>query len=220
MKVHVSLPALNQLLDPRWKEILASSLPLLDVLDKEIDFISCVPRKELILKAFECDPEEVSVVIFGQDPYPNPNHATGLAFSVNEDIAKLPASLRNIFKEISTDIGDFKISNGNLDFLSQQGVMLLNRGLTLDLRNKEVHPLWYEFTRNVAQVLANMGIVGVFWGNQAQELAHFFPEERKVIGIHPSPLSAYRGFFGSKPFSQVNKILISEGRHAIKWTKQ
>jgi uracil-DNA glycosylase len=80
--------------------------------------------------------------------------------------------------------------------------------------------LWYEFTNNVAQVLANMGIVGVFWGNQAQELAQFFPRERKVVGVHPSPLSAYRGFFGSKPFSQVNKILISEGKQTIKWTKQ
>jgi uracil-DNA glycosylase len=179
-----------------------------------------VPQKNQIFKAFECDPNQVVVVIFGQDPYPNAHHAMGLAFSVNEDVKKLPSSLRNIFTELRSDIGFREIQNGDLSYLSQQGVMLLNRGLTLDLNSKKIHPLWYEFTVIVAQVLAKKGVVGIFWGKQAQELAEYFPENRRVLGVHPSPLSAYRGFFGSKPFSRTNEILKAENKKQIVWTKQ
>jgi uracil-DNA glycosylase len=214
------LPALSQLLDLRWRELLPSTIPILAKLEKEIDFLNSVPSKDLIFRAFECDPKDVSVVIFGQDPYPNDEHAMGLAFSVKNDVEKLPPSLRNIFSELNDDIGGTPPQKGDLTYLSSQGVMLLNRGLTLDLRSKTSHLLWHQFTDEVAQVLAKLGAVGVFWGKQAQELARFFPENKRIVGVHPSPLSAYRGFFGSKPFSAVNKILQSENKKPIAWTKQ
>lgn len=214
------MPALSQLLDLRWRELLPSTIPILAKLEKEIDFLNSVPSKDLIFRAFECDPKDVSVVIFGQDPYPNDEHAMGLAFSVKNDVEKLPPSLRNIFSELNDDIGGTPPQKGDLTYLSSQGVMLLNRGLTLDLRSKTSHLLWHQFTDEVAQVLAKLGAVGVFWGKQAQELARFFPENKRIVGVHPSPLSAYRGFFGSKPFSAVNKILQSENKKPIAWTKQ
>ncbi len=214
------MPALSQLLDLRWRELLPSTIPILAKLEKEIDFSNSVPSKDLIFRAFECDPRDVSVVIFGQDPYPNDDHAMGLAFSVKNDVEKLPPSLRNIFSELNDDIGGTPPQKGDLTYLSSQGVMLLNRGLTLDLRSKTSHLLWHQFTDEVAQVLAKLGAVGVFWGKQAQELARFFPENKRIVGVHPSPLSAYRGFFGSKPFSAVNKILLSENKKPIAWTKQ
>ncbi len=214
------MPALSQLLDLRWRELLPSTIPILAKLEKEIDFLNSVPSKDLIFRAFECDPRDVSVVIFGQDPYPNDDHAMGLAFSVKNDVEKLPPSLRNIFSELNDDIGGTPPQKGDLTYLSSQGVMLLNRGLTLDLRSKTSHLLWHQFTDEVAQVLAKLGAVGVFWGKQAQELARFFPENKRIVGVHPSPLSAYRGFFGSKPFSAVNKILLSENKKPIAWTKQ
>lgn len=213
------MPALNELLDKRWASLLDSSFDVLQKLDREIDFNNCVPRKEAIFRAFECDPHEVSVVIFGQDPYPNADHAMGLSFSVDENVSKLPASLKNIFREMRDDIGDQPIS-GDLSFLSKQGVMLLNRGLTIDLKTKNVHPLWFDFTNDVAEILGTLDVIGVFWGSKAQELAHFFPENKRIIGVHPSPLSAYKGFFGSKPFSQVNKILNEANKKSIVWTKQ
>lgn len=214
------MPALSQLLDRRWRELLPSTIVILEELEKEIDFSNSVPSKNLIFRAFECDPKDVSVVIFGQDPYPNDEHAMGLAFSVKREVEKLPPSLRNIFTELNNDIGGTPPQNGDLTYLSSQGVMLLNRGLTLDLKSRISHPLWHQFTDEVAQVVAQLGAVGVFWGNQAQELAQFFPENKRIVSVHPSPLSAYRGFFGSKPFSAVNKILLSENKKPIVWTKQ
>lgn len=219
MRAHDSLPALSDYLDPRWRELLLNSTEILSKLEDEIDFSQNVPRKELVFKAFDCDPKSISVVIFGQDPYPNELHAMGLAFSVGDDVEILPASLRNIFTELRSDIGCPAPTTGNLSFLSEQGVMLLNRGLTLNLKDRRVNPLWYEFTDEVAQVLAKLGVVGIFWGNQAQELAKYFPQTRRILGVHPSPLSAYKGFFGSKPFSIANKILLSENKPAINWIK-
>ena len=214
------MPALSELLDPRWKELIPNADSLLSKLDEEIDFSKSLPNKDLIFKAFECDPKSVSVVIFGQDPYPNAEHAMGLAFSVKKNIRKLPASLRNIFVEIKSDIGGADPVDGDLAYLSEQGVMLLNRGLALELEGKKVSPLWYQFTNEVAKILGTMGVVGIFWGNRAQELVEYFPANKRILSAHPSPLSAYKGFFGSKPFSKVNNILYSEGKKPIEWTKQ
>lgn len=220
MRVRDFLPALSEYLDPRWRVLLPNSAQILEKLENEIDFSQSVPSKELIFKAFECNPKDVSVVIFGQDPYPNQSHAMGLAFSVTDDVSPLPASLRNIFLELISDIGGDVPNAGDLSYLSEQGVMLLNRGLTLDLKTKKVHPLWYEFTDEVAQVLAKLGVVGIFWGKQAQELAKYFPVNKRILGVHPSPLSAYKGFFGSKPFSKANEILLADDKTAINWTEQ
>jgi uracil-DNA glycosylase len=220
MKAHDSLPALSELLDPRWKELIPEANLLLAKLEEDVDFSKSVPSKDLIFKAFECDPKSVSVVIFGQDPYPNAEHAMGLAFSVKKNIRKLPASLRNIYAEIKSDIGGADPVDGDLTYLSEQGVMLLNRGLTLEPESRKVSPLWYQFTTEVAKVLGTMGVVGIFWGNQAHELVKYFPENKRILSAHPSPLSAYRGFFGSKPFSTVNKILVTQNKKTIEWTKK
>ena len=211
---------LRNCLDIRWHKLLEPSLYILDSLDKVLDFKTSVPKPEKIFTAFQCDPESVKVVIFGQDPYPNPNHAMGLSFSIPTEVEKFPASLRNIYTEMLSDVGGKMPESGDLTYLANQGVMLLNRGLSISLPEKSVNPLWYQFTNHVAEVLATIGVVGIFWGNQAQELAHFFPEYKRIVSPHPSPLSAYRGFFGSKPFSQVNSILKSENKDQINWTSK
>jgi uracil-DNA glycosylase len=219
MKVHDSLPVLSDYLDARWKKLLPTSIEILNKLEEDIDFSTSVPEKHSIFKAFECDPESVSVVIFGQDPYPSAQNAMGLAFSVRDSVQKIPGSLRNIFSEIENDVGGAAPVNGDLTYLQDQGVMLLNRGLTLDLKTNRVNPLWFEFTNEVAKVLGAAGVVGIFWGHQAQELSKYFPEDKRIMSVHPSPLSAYRGFFGSKPFSSAKKILKSENKKTIEWTK-
>ena len=220
MKVIDSSPVLRDLLDVRWHTLLAPSLHVLDELDKVLDFKASVPATKYIFRAFDCEPTSIKVVIVGQDPYPNRDHAMGLSFSIPPSVKKIPPSLKNIYTEMHSDVGGFSPDTGDLRYLTDQGVMLLNRGLSITLPDKKVNSLWYEFTDLVAQVLAEQGVIGVFWGNQAQEIAHYFPKEKQILSVHPSPLSAYRGFFGSKPFSAVNRILKSENKSLIKWTKQ
>ena len=220
MKVIDSSPVLRDLLDVRWHTLLAPSLHVLDELDKVLDFKASVPATEDIFRAFECEPTSIKVVIVGQDPYPNSDHAMGLSFSIPPNVKKIPPSLKNIYTEMHNDVGGISPDIGDLRYLADQGVMLLNRGLSITLPDKKVNSLWYEFTDLVAQVLAEQGVIGIFWGNQAQEIAHYFPKEKQILSVHPSPLSAYRGFFGSKPFSAVNRILKSENKPLIKWTKQ
>ncbi|MSW59718.1 MAG: uracil-DNA glycosylase [Actinobacteria bacterium] len=216
----VSSLVLRDLLDPRWHKLLAPSLNLLDELEGVCDFAKSAPTRENIFRAFNCEPASVKVLIVGQDPYPNSDHAMGLSFSVPANVKKIPPSLRNIFTEMLSDVGGSAPSNGNLAYLADQGVMLLNRCLTINLPDKKVDGRWHGFTDQVARVLAEQGVIGIFWGSHAQELAHYFPKDKRIIGVHPSPLSAYRGFFGSKPFSSVNRILKSENRSIIEWTKQ
>ena len=220
MKVIDSSPVLRDLLDVRWHTLLAPSLHVLDELDKVLDFKASVPATKDIFRAFDCEPTSIKVVIVGQDPYPNRDHAMGLSFSIPPNVKKIPPSLKNIYTEMHNDVGGFSPDTGDLSYLTDQGVMLLNRGLSITLPDKKVNSLWYEFTDLVAQVLAEQGVIGVFWGNQAQDIAHYFPKEKQILSVHPSPLSAYRGFFGSKPFSAVNRILKSENKSLIKWTKQ
>jgi len=220
MKVIDSSPVLRDLLDVRWHTLLAPSLHVLDELDEVLDFKASVPAAKDIFRAFDCEPTSIKVVIVGQDPYPNRDHAMGLSFSIPPSVKKMPASLKNIYTEMHSDVGGASPDNGDLRYLTDQGVMLLNRGLSITLPDKKVNSLWYEFTDLVAQVLAEQGVIGIFWGNQAQEIAHYFPKEKQILSVHPSPLSAYRGFFGSKPFSAVNRILKSENKPLIKWTKQ
>jgi len=220
MKALDSLPELRNLLDIRWHALLEPSFHILDELDKLLDFKSNIPNREKIFAAFQCDPKDVKVVIFGQDPYPNPKHAMGLSFSIPPDVKTLPGSLRNIYKEMLDDVGGIIPKNGDLSYLANQGVMLLNRGLSISLPDKLVNPYWYQFSDDVAQVLGKLGVIGVFWGNQAHHLSRFFPEERRILSAHPSPLSAHRGFFGSKHFSRVNAILSKENREQIFWTSK
>ncbi|SDE92617.1 uracil-DNA glycosylase [Limimaricola pyoseonensis] len=165
-------------------------------------------------------PEDVRVVILGQDPYPTPGHATGLAFSVPGDLRKLPPSLRNIFAEMRDDIGCAPES-GDLTHWAQQGVLLLNTALSVDPGQPGSHARW-GWDRLVAQVLdraARRPCAFLLWGNHAQKVARPFtgPEHLVIETAHPSPLAARRGFFGSRPFGRINDWLEARGEAPIDW---
>jgi uracil-DNA glycosylase len=178
-----------------------------------------LPDRKFVFRALEIPPDEVKVIIIGQDPYPNSQDACGLSFSVTPRKSGLPGSLMNIQKEIMTDLGSTESADGDLTRWSAQGVMLLNRVLTITAGESGSHAGlgWEEFTRDVAEICAERGAVGLLWGNSARELASLFRENLRIEGVHPSPLSAHRGFLGSKPFSAVNQILKANGKSEIRW---
>ena len=197
---------------------LAGHKDLIERIEKFVLGREIAPSYELIFRALSQSIGSTCVVVFGQDPYPKKGHAHGLAFSVDDSVTPLPASLRNIFKELKSDVGIDRIK-GNLSDWCEQGVMLINRVLTTDAGQSMAHAQlgWQEVTNSVARVLGNRGVLAVLWGNSALELKSFFVEDNVIASVHPSPLSAYRGFFGSKPFSQVNDKLALKGYSAISW---
>jgi len=201
-----------------WQEALVEHKDLIQKIETRIDESEVVPTKDLIFRALSQSITSTKVVIFGQDPYPTPGHAHGLAFSVDSTVAPMPASLRNIFKELESDVG-IKRSSGDLTDWSNQGVMLINRTLTTQSGISLAHHKfgWELITETVARVLGQRDVVAVLWGGSAIELKPFFRQDLVVSSVHPSPLSAYRGFFGSKPFSQVNSKLMANGIDAIAW---
>ena len=177
-----------------------------------------IPAAIDVFAALKLSPSDVKVVIVGQDPYPNPEHAMGLAFSVRESVSTLPASLRNIFTELESDLG-IKPNNGDLSRWVSQGVLLLNRALTVKPGEPASHSKigWHELTEVIIRNVAKSGAIGVLWGNDAQTLAKYFSKDDLFTAPHPSPLSVYRGFYGSKPFSKVNNRLVEKGLTPIKW---
>lgn len=178
-----------------------------------------LPDKKFVFRALELAPQDVKVVIVGQDPYPNITDAIGLAFSVSPRTSGLPGSLMNIQKEIITDIGATTTADGDLSRWSSQGVLLLNRVLTVTAGESASHSNlgWQEITQAIVQACAVQKAIGVLWGNSARELSGLFSTEHLVEGVHPSPLSAHRGFLGSKPFSKINELLAKQGRTSIVW---
>jgi len=198
-----------------WQNLL--NLELLKSISDKLtsDFI---PKKEAVFKCLDINPDEVRVLIIGQDPYPNPDYAMGLAFSVTSNVKTLPASLRNIFIELESDLG-IKRVNGDLSDWASQGVMLINRSLTSAPKISDSHYDigWQNFTEQIIKIAADNGAVGLLWGNEAAKVSKLFSREDQVVSAHPSPLSAYRGFFGSKPFSKVNNRLAQKGLTRIKW---
>ena len=206
-------------LHPEWQEVLADYQPLVAKLDSLIDRSDVAPAYENILAAYQIPPSKIRVAIFGQDPYPTPGYAHGLAFSVTSTTQPLPASLRNIFKELESDCGVKPASNGDLQRWVDQGVFLLNQILTTRPTQSLDHENygWQEFTAASAKVVGESGAVGIFWGSKAQHLAQYSDPKLSIFSPHPSPLSAYRGFFGSKPFSQANEKLMQKGLPAISW---
>jgi uracil-DNA glycosylase len=178
-----------------------------------------LPNRGQVFRALELSPENVRVLIVGQDPYPNSVDACGLAFSVAARPSGLPGSLLNIQKEIMTDIGKTETADGDLSRWSQQGVMLLNRVLTVTAGRSGSHVDlgWQSITKKISEVLAASGAIALLWGNTARELEEIFPKENTICGVHPSPLSAHRGFLGSKPFSKVNQRLMEVGKTPIRW---
>jgi len=200
-----------------WESVLS---PLSPKIEKILDSFSdeeIAPSVERIFAACELDLAKVKCVIIGQDPYPSRGNANGLAFSVNSSVSPLPASLRNIFTELVSDTGVPYPTNGDLSPWRDQGVLLLNRVLTTRVgeSNAHINVGWQQITLAIAQAAADQGAVGLLWGKSAQELSYLFT--RSIEGVHPSPLSSYRGFFGSKPFSRVNQALETRGATPIDW---
>jgi len=211
--------ALFDQLHHEWQEVLADYRPLVETIDSLIDKSEVTPAYENIFAAYQLPPRAIKVAIFGQDPYPTPGYAHGLAFSVAVNTKQFPASLKNIFKELESDCGVKVASNGNLERWADQGVFLLNQILTTRPTQSLAHEDfgWQEFTAATAKVVGESGAIGIFWGSKAQHLAQYFDPKLSITSPHPSPLSAYRGFFGSAPFSKANAMLRTQGKSEINW---
>lgn len=210
---------------PSWQLALPEARAILDSIEAKLGQATSefVPPISLVMRAFEQPLDEIRVLIVGQDPYPTAGHAIGLSFAVNTDVKPLPRSLKNILIELKDDLGKTVSVEGDLSRWSKQGVLLLNRHLTTDLAEAGAHGEigWAAFTDKVIQVLnRKLGrkMVAILWGNQAQQLAPALCDCSVLSSAHPSPLSARRGFFGSKPFSKTNEALIAVGEQPIDWS--
>jgi uracil-DNA glycosylase len=184
-----------------------------------------LPPPEQRFNALQSTPlDQVKVVILGQDPYPTPGHAHGLAFSVQPDVAPLPRSLLNINRELQDDLGINNSHTGCLQAWAAQGVLLLNTVLTVEAGKAGSHQKcgWETFTDTVIQAISaqTQPVVFILWGNHAQKKTALIDTTRHCIiaSAHPSPLSARRGFFGSKPFSRANAFLQANGRTPVNWS--
>ncbi len=200
-----------------WKEILA---PFEEEIQRILQIVNgpdLAPASENIFKALEIDLFKVRVVIFGQDPYPTQGNANGLAFSVPRH-QPLPVSLRNIYQELKSDVGISPPNHGDLTSWTEEGVLLLNRVLTTRIGQPGAHSKvgWQKITDHIAKELGQQNVIALLWGKRAEELSHYFSDF--ITSPHPSPLSAYRGFFGSKPFSRINRALQNRGELPIDWS--
>jgi uracil-DNA glycosylase len=204
---------------PEWLAALSVVIPIIQEIEGSLKNSDFLPPADQVLRALEEPLSKIRVVIFGQDPYPTPDYAMGLSFSVSEDVKVLPKSLENIFIELAEDIGCERPSNGDLSRWAHQGVALINRVLTVPTGRSNGHLEigWKEVTDGIARVLGERDVVAILWGNNARELAPYFRREMVLSSVHPSPLSAYKGFFGSRPFSRTNAILQSHDRAMINW---
>lgn len=220
---------MNVQIETSWKEKLADEFEkpyfkeLTDFVRQEYKTQVCYPPGNLIFNAFNlCPFDQVKVVIIGQDPYHGPGQAHGLCFSVNDGIP-FPPSLQNIFKEIQADLGKEVPVSGNLTRWAEQGVLLLNATLTVRAHQAASHQRhgWEEFTDAVIRKLSQERdhLVFILWGAYAQKKGAVIDRERHLVltSAHPSPLSAYHGFFGNKHFSLTNAYLEQYGKTPINW---
>jgi uracil-DNA glycosylase len=195
---------------------------ILEFLEEDGKHHLIYPASQDIFNAFFLSPlETTKVVILGQDPYHNPGEAHGLSFSVQEGV-RIPPSLKNIFKELVSDLGISTPIYGDLTSWAQQGVLLLNSCLTVKKNEPNSHKNigWHLFTDRAIQKVSAQGrpIVFILWGNFARQKKSLIVGNHLILeSAHPSPLSAHQGFFGSRPFSQANQFLISQGEEPIKW---
>ena len=214
-----------------WNEILAEEMEkdyyqeLQAFVQKRRAEVRVFPEEKNVFNALELTPfESVKVVILGQDPYHGFGQAHGLSFSVQKGIP-LPPSLKNIYKELQEDIGGELPTEGDLSHWAKQGVLLLNTVLTVEEGNANSHKGmgWERLTNRLIESLneLNHPVIFILWGKPAQDKEKLITNPSHVIlkSPHPSPLSAYRGFFGSKPFSRINDILIQQGQIPIRWTE-
>ena len=180
-----------------------------------------LPAGENILRAFTLPLADVRVLILGQDPYPTPGYPVGLSFSVAPDVRPLPGSLRNIYRELEQDLGIPQAAHGDITHWFAQGVLLLNRVLTVRPGAPASHrgKGWEEVTARAVEALAERGgpLVAILWGRDAQSARPMLREVPVIATAHPSPLSARSGFFGSRPFSAANRLLEQQGGAAIDW---
>lgn len=183
---------------------------------------SYLPHGDRILRAFSRPLSEVRVLVLGQDPYPTPGHAVGLSFAVAPDVRPLPGSLRNIVTELGNDLGVAPPSSGDLTPWADRGVLLLNRVLSVEPGKAASHrgKGWERVTERAIEALAERGgpMAAILWGRDARTVVPLLGPVPWVASAHPSPLSASRGFFGSRPFSKVNDLLVRQGGEPLDWS--
>lgn len=220
--------ALHEIIEAGWAEALA---PVADRITAAGEFLRAeiavgrryLPAGQNVLRAFTEPFDQVRVLIVGQDPYPTPGHAVGLSFSVEPQVTPLPGSLTNIFREYAADLGLPVPSTGDLSPWAGRGVLLLNRVLTVQPGKPGSHRRqgWEDVTAQAIRALAAreaQPLVAILWGRQAQELRPLLDDVPCIEAAHPSPMSADRGFFGSRPFSRANGLLDELGGEPIDWT--
>ena len=222
----MSQRSLNELVSPDWAAALA---PVADTITGLGQFLraelaagrSYLPAGENVLRAFTRPLEGVKVLIVGQDPYPTPGHPVGLSFSVAPEVHPVPRSLQNIYAELQADLGIPPAASGDLTPWFDQGVLLLNRVLTVQPGRSGSHRGrgWEEVTARAIEALAARGgpLVAILWGRDAQSLVPMLGSVPHIASAHPSPLSARSGFFGSRPFSRTNDLLVRRGGEPVNW---
>lgn len=214
------------LMDPGWADALAPAADIIAALGdrlraEEAAGRGYLPAGENVLRAFQRPLDDVRVLISGQDPYPTPGHPIGLSFAVEKHVRPLPRSLVNIYRERESDLGIPPAPHGDLTAWSDQGILLLNRVLTVRPGAAASHRGWgWEQVTDLAiraLVARQRPLVAVLWGRDAEKLQPILGSTPAVVSAHPSPLSASRGFFGSRPFSRVNALLAQQGADAVDW---
>lgn len=218
--------SLDNVMHPSWAAAMA---PMEDQIHRLGDMLReenragrrYLPAGTDVLRAFTYPFDQVKVLIVGQDPYPTPGHPMGLSFSVQRDVHPLPRSLLNIYQELSNDLGIPPAAHGDLTAWSTEGVCLLNRVLTVQPGKPASHRGrgWEEVTAHAIRVLVerHRPLVAILWGRDAQNLQPMLGDTPVIASPHPSPLSASRGFFGSRPFSRANALLLQQGAQPINW---
>ena len=219
--------ASDGLIDPGWAQALAPVAPRIAELG---DFLRAetvagrgyLPAGDKVLRAFNTPLDDVRVLIVGQDPYPTPGHPIGLSFAVDPHVRPLPRSLANIYRELHDDLGIAPPAHGDLTHWSRSGVMLLNRVLTVQAGAAASHrgKGWEAVTDHAIRTLVDRGtpLVAILWGRDAQGLKQMLGDTPAIESVHPSPLSASRGFFGSRPFSRANAMLEAQGAAPVDWS--
>jgi len=226
MLARVSPKSLSDLIAPDWAEALA---PVEGTVHRMGEFLRAeiaagrpyLPAGENVLRAFQQPLSSVRVLIVGQAPYPTPGHPVGLSFSVAPDVRPIPRSLANIYRELMSDLGVPAPSSGDLSPWVERGVLLLNRVLTVQPGNPGSHRNkgWEAVTEQAIRALVTRGgpLVAILWGRDAQTLMPMLGEVPYIESAHPSPMSADRGFFGSRPFSRTNTLLTQAGATPLDW---
>jgi len=218
--------ALENVMHPSWAEAMAPVADQITAMGRMLrEEISAgngyLPAGTDVFRAFTYPLDGVKVLIVGQDPYPTPGHPMGLSFSVQPDVRPIPRSLHNIYQELQNDLGVTRVPHGDLSHWASEGVMLLNRVLTVRPGASASHRGrgWEAITDHAIQVLVGRGqpLVAILWGRDAQSLSPALGSTPIIASAHPSPLSASRGFFGSRPFSRANAALEAQGAAPVDW---